>query len=419
MGVTRNIGRLLFLLSKYKESGGLEMKGTELKKVASVAIAGALVLSFTSCSYFRSAKDEIVLAAEGFASALVKQDTNKIVKLSTEEKDSEAVEALEVLFDDSFYSDDQNKFIKAVRNTIKYEVDEHSVEIDNEEASVDVIFTMVDYEKAFGDDFEGIDAVLDALNDCKDTKEVTITFEFEKADNKWLLSNLDNKGFSKLFDYYRYANIKIGLLSKMRTSEIYHGTIYFVTVYLYFSEDVSGYGTFTIDVYYEGQQIASDMNVKVINGCNVYCEYGEAGHTLDSGEYSVTVKCEGIEIVTHNATVDNSFSGNLADEIYSTDWWLDNDDNTYNSGVEKIEFIVYFTDKVIDYEIYNYDLTFNVYDGNGKAIAMNLEPEKFAVSVECVYEPGHVLPAGSYNIQLFNNSGSEPVLVASGYCEIK
>jgi len=180
------------------------MKLMQFKKVASATIASAMLLSCASCGLLGANKKEIIEAADTFADALVKQDAGKIVKLTNEKKDSDTAAELELLFDKSMYSDDQADFIDAVSDTITYEVDEGSVEADKEEASVDVVFTMVDYEKALDDDFEDIDGVLDALKDCDDTKEVTVTFEFEKDGDDWLISNLKDKAYGKLFDFYTY-----------------------------------------------------------------------------------------------------------------------------------------------------------------------------------------------------------------------
>ena len=75
------------------------MKGTGLRKVAAAALAGTMALSLASCMLFGPNKKEIVEAADNFASTLLKQDAGKIVKLTTEKKDSDAAEALEMLFD--------------------------------------------------------------------------------------------------------------------------------------------------------------------------------------------------------------------------------------------------------------------------------------------------------------------------------
>ena len=400
------------------------MKGTGLRKVAAAALAGTMALSLASCMLFGPNKKEIVEAADNFASTLLKQDAGKIVKLTTEKKDSDAAEALEMLFDSSWYSDDQNAFIKAVSDTISYEVDEESVEVDKEDASVDVVFTMVDYEKALkGEDFSDIDEVKDAIKDCDDTKDVTVTFEFEKDDDEWLLSNLDDKDFSKLFDFYTYElNLKPDLTSIIDYTDSYGGS-YYLDLYIYTTEDVTEYdGDITFDVYYEGSMIASGVTAYVYS-YYICCDYYDPDYNyLASGTYSIAVNYGDVEIAYEDIVVDNSyyettastFSGDLASEVYYTDWWWDNDDNTYDVGVEEIEFDVYF-----NVDVSGYDMTFDVKDGDGNTIDSYVTVQNNGYSVYCIWEPGGEIPAGVYQIGLFDDDTSDANFIISDYCEIK
>ncbi len=400
------------------------MKGTGLRKVAAAALAGTMALSLASCMLFGPNKKEIVEAADNFASTLLKQDAGKIVKLTTEKKDSDAAEALEMLFDSSWYSDDQNAFIKAVSDTISYEVDEESVEVDKEDASVDVVFTMVDYEKALkGEDFSDIDEVKDAIKDCDDTKDVTVTFEFEKDDDEWLLSNLDDKDFSKLFDFYTYElNLKPDLTSIIDYTDSYGGS-YYLDLYIYTTEDVTEYdGDITFDVYYEGSMIASGVTAYVYS-YYICCDYYDPDYNyLASGTYSIAVNYGDVEIAYEDIVVDNSyyettastFSGDLASEVYYTDWWWDNDDNTYDVGVEEIEFDVYF-----NVDVSGYDMTFDVKDGDGNTIDSYVTVQNNGYSVYCIWEPGGEIPAGVYAIGLFDGDTADANFIISDYCEIK
>ncbi|MBO4426696.1 MAG: hypothetical protein J5776_06780 [Clostridiales bacterium] len=405
------------------------MKGTTIRKAGAAVLAGAMALSCASCAIFGPNKKEIVEAADECASAIVKQDFGKLGKLADDDSADaiksfavdEVNDEIDAAISGSSNSDEQKEFIDAVADTITYEIDEESVEVDKDEASVDVVFTMVDYEKALKDDYSDIDEVLDLLDDCDDTKEVTVTFEFEKDDDEWLLTNANKKLLSKIFDFYTYElELQPDLISLMSSAEIYGGS-YYVDVYVYFSEDISDFdGSVTFDVYFEGQQIASDMAAYVFD-YYIWCEYYDEDYDyLDSGEYTVVIKCNGEEIASESTSVDNSwaeteaFNGDLSSAVSSTDWWLDNGDDTYDVGVEKIEFDVYFTTTIS-----NYDITFDVYDEDGNAIEMYLEPEIYSTSVYCIYDPGYELDAGVYNIQVYDSPETSANMIASGYCEIK
>ena len=67
------------------------MKVTTIKKAGAAALAGAMTLSCASCALFGPNKKEIVEAADTFAGTLLKQDAGKIIKLTTEDEDSDVL----------------------------------------------------------------------------------------------------------------------------------------------------------------------------------------------------------------------------------------------------------------------------------------------------------------------------------------
>ena len=423
------------------------MGSTDFRRLVAAALAGAMAVSCASCMLIGGPnKKEIVEAADTFASALLKQDAGKIVKLTNEKKDSDAAEALEVLFDESMYSDEQNEFNKAVADTITYEVDEESVEVDKEEASVEVVFTMVDYEKALKDDYSDIDEVLDLIGDCDDTKEVTITFEFEKDDDEWLLTNLKDKGFGKLFDYCTYElNIMGELFDMFSYSETVAGDWY-VDSWFYFDEDITDYsGLVTYDVYYNGSVILSAQTAYVYESY-FYCTYEDPDYNdLPAGDYYFSVECNGTVTTSDTVTVEETVAptssgsgssgidynydvdglGELADYVVAVDWWGDDGNYAYEN-TPAIEYDVYFTSDITYDQVMG--ITFNVYDedGNllveGESIASNRTNIDDSVSEDGYYfiyvgylpEAGNVEP-GVYYIEVCNPDGST---LLYDYCSV-
>lgn len=400
------------------------MKAIGFKKIAAATLAGTMALSFASCSLFGPNKKEIVEAADTFADTLLKQDADKIIKLTNEKKDSDNAEALAIIFDDSMYSDDQNAFIDAVSKTITYEVDEDSVEVDKEEASADVTFTMVDYEKALDGDFSDIDEVLDALKDCDDTKEVKITFEFEKDEEDWILTNLDDKGFGKLFEFMTYDLDLTPAIAELYDYDSCWAGTYAIFSEVYFTEDISAYADFlSFDVYYEGNLYASAQEPSVYD-TYIYCDYYDPDYNdLPAGDYTIVVYCGDEEITSMSTTVEEvetyepqptgSFDGDLAAEVSSSDWWLDNGDNTYDEGVYEIELDVYF-----NVDISNYDITFDIGTADG-AIEQYCYPEQYTYSVYCKYTSDEPLPADTYIIKVYDGPESDSNLIYEDYCEVK
>ncbi len=414
------------------------MGSTDFRRLVAAALAGAMAVSCASCMLIGGPnKKEIVEAADTFASALLKQDAGKVVKLTNEKKDSDAAEALDVLWDESMYSDEQNEFNKAVADTITYEVDEESVEVDKEEASVDVVFTLVDYEKALKDDYSDIDEVLDLIGDCDDTKEVTITFEFEKDDDEWLLTNLKDKGFGKLFDYCSYELDIMGDLFDMFS---YSDTVagdWYVDSWFYFEDDITDYsGLIFYDVYYNGSVILSAQTAYVYESY-FYCTYEDPDYNdLPAGDYYFSVECNGTVTTSDTVTIEESTVptstgsgssgidynfdvdglGELADYVVAVDWWGDDGNYSYSDTLA-IEYDVYFTSDITYDQVMG--ITFNVYDedGNllaeGESIASNRTNIDDSVSEDGYYfiyvgylpEAGNVEP-GVYYIEVCNPDGS-------------
>ncbi len=406
------------------------MKVTTIRKAGAAALAGAMAFSCASCALFGPNKKEIVEAADTFAGTLLKQDAGKIIKLTTEDEDSDVAEALEMIFDEETLSDDQKKFVDAVSDTITYEVDEESVEINKDEASADVTFTMVDYEKALDGDFEDIDAVLDALDDCEDIKEVEITLEFEKDDDEWLLSNIDDEEFGELFDYYIYE-LNLTPAVAVDYTDIWPGTSGIISE-VYFIDDITAYeSSLTYDVYFNGSLIDSNLAAVVADTNTIWCDYATE---LEAGEYEIVVYLDGVELTSMSTTVEetgttptvtddtvstNDYSyvftadGQLADLVRAVDWYLD-DGYGYYSFNNGIEYDIYFSDELTYDDVVG--ITFNIYDGDGNTLAEGETVYGSNISygtnedgyyyVYLPYQTEDGLASGTYYIEVFNPDGT-------------
>ena len=315
------------------------MRGKLLKKIAAAAMAGTMLLSFASCSLF-GANKEIVEAADTFAEALVKQKASKIIKLTDEKKKSDTAVSFEYLLNTSNYNSNQRAFIKAVGDTMTYEVQADTVSVNKDEASVDVVFTMVDYEKALKKgDFEDIDEVIDAIKDCDDTRDVEVSFEFEKKGDNWLISNLKDDDYQKLFEFYTYhLDISPDLSSLVEDDYLSSGA-YWIDYDVYFTEDIEQYyDLFSYDVYYEGSLFASGK-VPYVYDDGVWCEFTyDDWSDLASGEYTIVLMCGDKEVVSKSIDVyddsgyDYDYGGDYVDyaSIYSGNSY------TYGYGSEVI-----------------------------------------------------------------------------------
>lgn len=285
---------------------------TNITKIFSLTVAAAITTSCASCSMIpgmgSSAKTEdIVDAADSFASALVKCDASKIIKLTNEEKDSDAAEDLEVLFGNEDYTDEQIAIADAVADTIEYEIDEESVKIDKDEASIDITFTMADYEAVLEGEFSDVDEAVAAISDCDDTAEVEVTFEFALEDDEWLISNLGDKAYGKLYGFY---GLDVSFMPDL-AALVYYTDIYADYNYVYlsvvFTENVSDYiDDMTFDVFLDGELLYGDQT-PYGDGDYIWCDLTVDG-PLESGTYTVTCYYGDTVIASDYIDVDNSGS---------------------------------------------------------------------------------------------------------------
>lgn len=275
------------------------MKGMEklLKRTLAAFLAGSMVLSCVSCGLFVN-KEEIIEAADAFAGSLIKMNAKKTFKLTTEKKSGKLEKEFEELFDPDNYSSEQNKFIEAVADTITYEILEDTLETGKDSASVDACFTVVDYESALDDEeFENIDSVVDAIEDCDDEEEILVTIELVKVDDSWLVDNMKDKGYKKIFAFLdQELEISPDLASCITYSDLYPGSDY-LSYDVLFDRDVTEYSArFSYDVSCEGSLIESDMDPYIYQS-EIYCYYYLNGWDT-SGNYTVTLKFDGEEIVS-------------------------------------------------------------------------------------------------------------------------
>ena len=291
------------------------MRIQSLKKIASVAMAGALILSTTGCLDFGKSKQQVLELADTVASDMASANASALIKNSTLDKKDKNAEALTELLGEDLYDDDQKAFFKAVEGTIEYEVDEESVEVNKDEASVDVVFTIVDYAKVLEEEFTSIDELTSAIKKG-DTKELTITLQFAKVDKEWLADNVGDKKFNKLYDY-RGATFQLALTSDMIADMIDTSTsdFWLTTAGVYYDTTFVEYDLYFNSVVYDYYDRGEYIYYKVLaDGSLIYT----------SGDYrlgeSTLIECYVDLDMCADMGKDEVFpEGNYTVEIYTAD----------------------------------------------------------------------------------------------------
>lgn len=196
-----------------------------IKKTTCAALAGAVLLSMTGCSTLPIGEDnseeEIVDAATLFVKAAADCNLDKMSKVSVEDFGSDT-EDWEDILDFKYgtvYDANAARFADAVADTIEYEIDEDSAEVDKDTASVEVVFSIVDYGSVLeGTEYADIDEMLEALDDA-DTEEIKVTIEFELEDDEWLVSNYEDI-MKDLYEFTDTQSLEFGTTTDVDWSDV-------------------------------------------------------------------------------------------------------------------------------------------------------------------------------------------------------
>ena len=96
-------------------------------------------------------------------------------------------------------------FCDAVRDTMTFEVDESTLQIDGQTGSVVIRITMVNYETLAGKEFKKVTDVTDAIRNCPDTITFSYTCELVRVGADWFVTNLDSDEFASFLSYKKFS----------------------------------------------------------------------------------------------------------------------------------------------------------------------------------------------------------------------
>ena len=172
------------------------------RKIIATILVASVLFSATGCA--GKFNDSMTDSAEKVGKALI-TGNYKRVESCLDDKNDDLQEAMEVVIEDEINCEAS----EIIMSTMTYEVDEDSIESDflGKEGTIDVTFSIVDYESILDDsiifrDMEDFEATIE---DCKDTIDTTITLEFEKQDGKPVIVNSDD--LIELFSFKKEVEI--------------------------------------------------------------------------------------------------------------------------------------------------------------------------------------------------------------------
>lgn len=176
-------------------------------KAVSLLLIASMIMPMTGCSLGK--KNKAVNAAKAYAEAVLSGEVEDIADLM--EDGDEFEETMEAFFNNSSAEDDDEltAIYDFILENMSYKIDKKSVVIKDYRASVDITYTIIDYEEVFDDLDEDADLedFLSALEDSKKqttTIEQTIKLELDKDEYKVI-----DKDYANIYEVYSfYSDIK-------------------------------------------------------------------------------------------------------------------------------------------------------------------------------------------------------------------
>ena len=159
-----------------------------IRKIAAAVLTASVLFSFTGCAFKPYQKAYGV--ADEFAKAIVNMDPDTILELAGEGIDEDDISAINSFFS---YKDvagkDNRKFIDDIAATLSYQIDVDTLTTSGDKGTVNVIFTVADWEEAFRNGFvQDYSSAKDVLADA-DTTDISVKAQLEKTDGNWYVTN--------------------------------------------------------------------------------------------------------------------------------------------------------------------------------------------------------------------------------------
>lgn len=242
------------------------------KKFIASAICVSMLASLGGCALFDNDNEGVLKAAEDYASAVSKVKTADIAALTG----GEAGTIADYINGGSDTASSYNDIVSAIAGTITYEINEGSVTSSkkNAEGSVDITWTLVDYDAVYdqvsedGGDAEDFVEALEAED--AQTMSISQTLNLVLQDETWFISDAD---YENLFDVYEFYPHARDFLFESPLAQ------YIAEDYWYFSDD----GVYTNEYCIELDLITTDEGETVeFNFTYEYYRDGELIYTSNA-----------------------------------------------------------------------------------------------------------------------------------------
>ena len=166
-------------------------------RILSALMVVSMIPVMCSCTFGK--KKAVLNMADQFCSALTTGEASVILGM-TDGLDREYKKAFKDLFDIDNYTEEELIYADHMMRSISYEIDDKSIEVDKETASVDMTFKIADHEALKDGDYDDINALADAIDKAK-TREIKVTAKFALIEKEWYITNFDDAKFQDLYSF--------------------------------------------------------------------------------------------------------------------------------------------------------------------------------------------------------------------------
>lgn len=154
----------------------------------------------------------LIKAAEQTAKTVTSDDASLALSIAASVKSDDMVDMpayLTALFDlNGDPSEEETAFRDAVKETMTYEIDESTLNIDGLKGTIVIRITMADYETLAGKEFKKIPEITDAVKECG-TVTYSYTCELIRVGSDWFVTNLDSDEYAAFLGYKKFSiNLK-------------------------------------------------------------------------------------------------------------------------------------------------------------------------------------------------------------------
>ena len=171
-------------------------------KVVAAALCIVIVMGFSGCDIFGVRKSMGVMydRLTNFNKALNKLDYEAARSVTDWTEEDGDYTAIEALFDTSYYGNTEGEgFVECteyIASTIVINFDVTAAKIDDDQATLDVKYEMVDWQAVYAKSHDSYDEVLEDLKNCSDkiTIESSIVFENVDKEKDWRLCIINDLG---------------------------------------------------------------------------------------------------------------------------------------------------------------------------------------------------------------------------------